>query len=99
MEAECECRWVLPGVCPCSPFEEGLPHAWMGGLVPTHRVGGEGWGGRGAPNRHPRTRGCAMRLSKCAGGHCRVHARRAPVEEGIPHVRMGGGVVHSLGWG
>ena len=32
-------RLVLPGVRPCSPVEEGIPHAWVGGLV-VHTLGG-----------------------------------------------------------
>ena len=33
IEAERVCRWVLPGVRACAPFEGGILHLWMGGLV------------------------------------------------------------------
>ena len=52
------CRLVLPGVPKCSPFEEGILHSWMGGLVvhPLEVKGAgpkqcERWGARSAkPN-------------------------------------------------
>ena len=40
IKAEGVCRWVLLGVCSCAPFEEGILHSWITGLVaPTL-----GWG-------------------------------------------------------
>ena len=41
IKAESACRLVLPGVRTCPPFEEGILHLWMGGLVVSH---GLGWG-------------------------------------------------------
>ena len=32
-KAEGVCQSVLPGVRTCAPFEEGILHLWMGGLV------------------------------------------------------------------
>ena len=40
IKAERVCRLVLPGVCTCSPFEEGILHLWMGWLH-AHLLGWE----------------------------------------------------------
>ena len=40
IKAQGVCRSVLPGVCTCSPFEEGILHSWIGGLGVV-----DGWGG------------------------------------------------------
>ena len=37
VKAEQVCRLMLPGARTCSPFEEGILHAWIGGLV-AHRL-------------------------------------------------------------
>ena len=44
---------AVPGVLPCSPIEEGIPHEWIGGLVvqPLDWGGGEGAGFKNCERR------------------------------------------------
>ena len=78
IEAKGGCRLVLPGVRTRSPFEEGIPHSWMGGLV-VHPLNW-GRGALGYPPQPGRGGGAVLERSGedrwCAGAL--IHARRTP---------------------